>query len=150
MNVAHFFFKERRTCIKSYHSTSSITLEKNLKSLHLKKILEVMVCVPAPPDSRGVRVAGSGFSVATLAAQNPAAFPVVSPGQENAGQAPLGQFLVPFGSPRNAELQPQSLRFPRGRKPRVIRPGALPCPLSHVLRVCDASRIAAPPRLRLD
>ena len=54
---------------------------------------------------------------ATLAAQNPVGFPVVSPGQENAGQAPLGQFLVPFGSPRNAELQPQSLRFPWGRKP---------------------------------
>jgi hypothetical protein len=108
-----------------------------------------MVCVPAPPDSRGVRVAGSGFSVATLAAQNPAAFPVVSPGQENAGQAPLGQFLVPFGSPRNAELQPQSLRFPRGRKPRVIRPGALPCPLSHVpRRIAHRCSSPTPPRLR--
>ena len=59
------------------------------------------------------------------------------------GQAPLGQFLVPFESPRNVELQPQSLRFPRGRKPRVIRPGALPCPLSHASLL-----LPTPPRLR--
>ncbi|KAG0529660.1 hypothetical protein BDA96_05G117200 [Sorghum bicolor] len=49
-------------------------------------------------------------------------------------------------------MQPQSLCFPRGRKPRVIRPGALPCPLS---REWQSQRIARhffspiPPRLRL-
>ena len=57
---------------------------------------------------------------------------------------PVGQFLVPFGSPRNAELQPQSLQFSWGRKPRVIRPGALPCPLSHASLL-----LLTPPRLRL-
>ena len=84
-----------------------------------------------------------------MAAQDPAGFPVVSPGQENTGQAPLGQFLVPFGSPRNVELQPQTLRFPRGRKPRVIRPGALPCPLSHESRrIAHRCSSLTPPRLR--
>ena len=50
------------------------------------------------------------------------------PRREIRGTSSPGKFIATFGSQRDVELQPASLRFPRGRNPRGMRPGALPRP----------------------
>jgi len=64
----------------------------------------------------------------TLAARDPGGFPATSPGRETTRRLSLRQSALLFGSTPTRGQKPVSLYFPRGRNPRVMRPGALPLP----------------------
>ena len=61
---------------------------------------------------------------------NPAGIPVFSRGWKPTVLAHPWKIATTFGSTHDGDPRPQSLRFPRGRKPRLTRPGALPLPRS--------------------
>ena len=63
---------------------------------------------------------------ATLAAGDPRGFPATSPGRETTRPLSLDRLVALFGSTLTRGHKPASLRFPRGRKPQVRRPGAFP------------------------
>ena len=105
-------------------------------------------CCCRAPVSLAVATTGSDQPAqppvrASLEATFPAGFPVNS--EKSAGANIPGTICKAFGSPRDAELRPASLRFPRGRYPRHMRPGALPRfpdPSPLVVAVSSPSRVA--------
>jgi hypothetical protein len=63
----------------------------------------------------------------TLAARFPGGIPAFSPCRSPPCQSLPGQIVALFGSPPTWGSQPASHPFPRGRNPRLVRPGGFPC-----------------------
>ena len=61
-----------------------------------------------------------------MAARFPGGIPAFSPCQSSPCHFSPGQIFTSFGSPPTRGSQPDSLPFPRGRNPRLVRPGEFP------------------------